>query len=85
MPVRNHTRKTKKIVEQEIVGQQCCVDSDEMQLLDEHNYEWVDAWKTAAKQMIEFELNVIVQTRQEKEIVGTKKLRQISVKTNAIH
>ncbi|MGD0405029.1 MAG: hypothetical protein ABSB10_00045 [Candidatus Bathyarchaeia archaeon] len=75
MPVGNHTRKSKKYVEHEIVGQPFSVDSDELQLSDECNSEWVDAWKAAAKQTIEFELNVIAQTRQEKKLVGTKKFR----------
>ena len=63
----------KKFTGREIVGKQLSVDSDELQLLDECNYEWVDAWKAAAEQMTELELHVIEKPITQTMLVETKK------------
>jgi hypothetical protein len=43
------------------------VDSDELQLLDECNSEWVEAWKAAAKQLTELEVHVSTLPEQEQD------------------
>ena len=63
----------KRITGHEIVGKQLSVDSDELQLLDECNCEWVDAWKAAAEQMTELELHVIEEPITQTMLVETKK------------
>jgi hypothetical protein len=51
----NEPKKSEKL---EVVREELIVDSDELQLLDECNREWVDAWKAAAEQMTGLELHV---------------------------
>ena len=65
--------KPKKFADNDIVRKQLSVDSDELQLLDECNYEWVDAWKAVAEQMTELELHVIEEPITQKMLVETKK------------
>jgi hypothetical protein len=49
----------RKLANNEIVRKQLSVDSDELQLLDECNCEWVDAWKAAAEQMTESQTTLV--------------------------
>jgi hypothetical protein len=65
--------ESKKFADNKIIGKQLSVDSDELQLLDECNHEWVDAWKAAAEQMTELELHVIEEPITQTMLVETKK------------
>lgn len=49
------------------------MDSDESQLLDELNSEWVDSWKAAAKQKKKMEVPVARQAIRETKLVGADK------------
>ena len=67
----NRTRKSKKFAEHKKIKRQFQADSDELQLLDECNTEWAEAWKDAAKQETELEVHVLRQEIEETKLVGT--------------
>jgi len=65
--------ESKKFADNKIIGKQLTVDSDELQLLDECNYEWVAAWKVAAEQMTELKLHAIEEPIMQTMVVEIKK------------
>jgi hypothetical protein len=50
-------------------------DCDELQLSDERDSEWVEAWKEAAKQLSELMVTVFAPPEQERRLVERKKRR----------
>jgi hypothetical protein len=73
----NHTRKPNKFAKNETVDDQFSMvsDYDELQLLDECDSEWVEAWKEAAKQLSELMVHVFAPPEQERRLVERKKRR----------
>jgi hypothetical protein len=53
-------RKPNKSVIHVTAGPQLIEDSDELQLLDECNFQWVEAWKAAAEESTELKAQVIM-------------------------
>jgi hypothetical protein len=68
-------RKPKKFVRQVTAKQSSSEDSDEMQLFDECNSEWVDAWKGAAERLAPLDVDIILPVEQEKKLVRNEKRR----------
>lgn len=64
-------RKSKKTAEHKKVEQQLSADSDELQLKDECNSEWVEAWRDATKHQTDLEVYFFKQDIQETKLIGT--------------
>jgi hypothetical protein len=58
------------------IGQQFSVDSDKLQLLDECNSGWAKAWKAAAKQLSELEVQAITLAQQRRKLVGITRAKK---------
>jgi hypothetical protein len=63
-----HSRKPKKFARKITVEQQCSEDPDELQLLDECNSEWAEAWKAVAKRINDLEVFTLEPVEQQKKL-----------------
>ncbi len=72
-------REPNKYPTQPMVEERYSADSDELQLLDECNSEWVDAWKNAAKQLIELSMHIFARSGQQKMLARTKSARECQI------
>jgi hypothetical protein len=62
-------RKPKKSAKGELIGKEPTADPDELQLFDEFNSEWVDAWKAAAEKKGELDVYVFREDIDETKLV----------------
>lgn len=69
------SRKPKKFAKNMTVEPQYSEDPDELQLLDECNSEWAEAWKALAKRPTDLEVFTLEPVEQQKKLARRQRRR----------